>query len=506
MNPPESVPVVVDTRLGKLEGARRGGVCVFKGIPFATARRWHAPEPVVAWGGIRPARHYAHMAPQNPTQLQGLLGTGGGTQDEDCLHLNVWTPSCDSTRRPVMVWIHGGAFTTGAGSLGLYHGQHLSESGDVVVVTINYRLGSFGFLRLADVSGGKIGAGGSEGLMDQIEALRWVRDNIARFGGDPGNVTIFGESAGAMSVVSLMASHQAEGLFHKAICQSGGGHFSHTREHASRIAEVFVRHTGLSMDALESAPVDVLLKAQVSLLNEVDNLQDPHKLGTMAFQPVVDGKVLSSVPIEAIRNGSARGVPLIAGTTQEEWKLWTALDSKIQAMDDSRLLRWAERMFGEDGARLVAASQATSPYERYVEMQTLRAFREPTARLLDAQSALAPVFAYRFDWRSPAAGGLFGACHAIELGFVFGSYSLKGPDNFFGKGEVADAINRDMMQAWTAFARRGVPAIDGRSWPRREATTPKQAVFGGAGGEPVSVDDCDRNDAWRQLPDARVGV
>jgi hypothetical protein len=200
-------------------------------------------------------------------KVRRLLGTGGGTQGEDCLHLNIWTPACDGQKRPVMVWIHGGAFTTGAGSLGLYHGQHLSESGDVVVVTITYRLGSFGFLRLADVTGGKIGAGGSEGLMDQIAALRWVKDNIAGFGGDPSNVTIFGESAGGMSVVSLMASPQAQGLFHKAICQSGGGHFSHTREHASRIAEVFIRHTGLGVAALEDAPIEVLLKAQLTLLN-----------------------------------------------------------------------------------------------------------------------------------------------------------------------------------------------------------------------------------------------
>jgi para-nitrobenzyl esterase len=506
MNSPESIAVVADTTCGKLEGAQRGGVCVFKGIPFATARRWHAPEPMAPWSGTRPARHYAHMAPQNPTQLQGLLGTGGGTQGEDCLHLNVWTPACDSRKRPVMVWIHGGAFTTGAGSLGLYHGQHLSESGDVVVVTINYRLGSFGFLRLADVTGGKIGAGGSEGLMDQIAALRWVQDNIAGFGGDPSNVTIFGESAGGMSVVSLMASPQAQGLFHKAICQSGGGHFSHTRDHASRIAEVFIRHTGLGVAALEDAPIEVLLKAQLTLLNEVDNLQDPHKLGTMAFQPVVDGNVLPSVPIEAIRNGSARGVPLIAGTTQEEWRLWTALDPKIQAMDEARLQRWAERMFGEHGPTLIAASGATLPYERYVEMQTLRAFREPTARLLDAQSAVAPVYAYRFDWRSPAVGGVFGSCHAIELGFVFGSHSLKGPDNFFGKGDVADAINRSMMQAWASFARSGAPVIDGSAWPQRKSDQPKHVVFGGGNEVASAVEDYTRETAWRDLPDSRVGV
>jgi para-nitrobenzyl esterase len=221
---------------------------------------------------------------------------------------------------------------------------------------------------------------------------------------------------------------------------------------------------------------------------------------------VVDGNVLPSVPIEAIRNGSARGVPLIAGTTQEEWRLWTALDPKIQAMDEARLQRWAERMFGEHGPTLIAASGATLPYERYVEMQTLRAFREPTARLLDAQSAVAPVYAYRFDWRSPAVGGVFGSCHAIELGFVFGSHSLKGPDNFFGKGDVADAINRSMMQAWASFARSGAPVIDGSAWPQRKSDQPKHVVFGGGNEVASAVEDYTRETAWRDLPDSRVGV
>jgi len=175
-------------------------------------------------------------------------------------------------------------------------------------------------------------------------------------------------------------------------------------------------------------------------------------------------------------------------------------------MDDARLQRWAERMFGEDGHKLIAASDAASPYESYVEMQTLRAFREPTARLLDAQSAFAPVYAYRFDWRSPAAGGVFGSCHAIELGFVFGSHRLKGPDNFFGKGEVPDAINLNMMQAWTSFARSGAPLVDGSAWPQRKSDQPKHVVFGGGNAVASAIEDCARATAWRDLPDSRVGV
>ena len=177
----------------------------------------------------------------------------------------------------------------------------------------------------------------------------------------------------------------------------------------------------------------------------------------------------------------------------------------IQAMDEARLARWAERMFGDHGTQLIASTPAPSTYERYVAMQTLRAFREPTARLLDAQSRFAPVFHYRFDWCSPAAGGAFGSCHAIELGFVFGSYSLKGPDNFFGTGETADAINLAMMAAWTSFARSGQPTVGQTPWPARMRSEDGLLVFGGA-DRAVASEPCDRNAAWAGLPDTRVGA
>jgi para-nitrobenzyl esterase len=503
MTSPEAVPVIVETASGKLEGALRGALSVFKGIPFATAKRWQAPERVSAWAGVRPARQAGALAPQNPTQLAALLGTGGGTIGEDCLSLNVWTPACDGAKRPVMVWIHGGAFIHGGGSQGLYNGKHLAQVGDVVVVTINYRMGAFGFLRLADLAGG-VASTGSEGLLDQIAALEWVRENIGQFGGDAGNVTIFGESAGAMSVVSLMASPKAKGLFHKAISQSGGGHLGHTRDQASRVAEVFLKHAGLSADAAVTAPIEVLLKAQLDLLNEVDNLHDPHKLGALAFQPTVDGDVLPVKPIDAIRAGSAAGVALVAGTTAEEWKLWTAMDADIQAMDEAKLERWARRMFGDDAGSLLAANSGRSTYENYVFMQTQRAFREPTHRLLDAQSKHAPVFDYRFDWKSPILGGAFGACHAIELGFVFGTHNVTGPDQFFGSGEKADAINRAMMAAWASCA-HGTPKVEARAWPKWSAFNPAMIIFGHAEGAAVNGRMM-RPAAWAALGDDKVGV
>ncbi len=506
MNVVESAPAIVEAPCGKLEGVRRGGVSSFKGIAFATARRWHAPERAAPWAGVRSARAAGAVAPQNPTALEGLIGSGGKTvQSEDCLSLNVWTPDCDDAKRPVMVWIHGGAFVTGAGSIGLYSGKALVAAGDVVVVTINYRLGNLGFLRLADMTNGRIGSTGTEGLQDQIAALGWVRDNIAAFGGDPGNVTIFGESAGGMSVACLLASPAARGLFHKAICESGGAHIARPREHANRVAEAFLKHLGGTANDLERTPVEALLKAQADVVVEVDTQHDPHKLGSMAFQPVIDGKVLPLSPIEALRGGSAAGVPVIAGSTTEEWKLWTALDSKFHDMDEGKLERWASRQFGASAPALLAADRDGSPYERYVSMQTDRAFREPTLRLLGAQSAGAPVYEYVFDWRSPAVGGAFGACHALELGFVFGTYGLPGADNFFGKGPEADAISRAMIEAWTSFARTGVPTANGvEAWPQWSMASPAAMVFG-ADSRAAHVSRFELPQAWAALPDELVG-
>ncbi|MGA7869291.1 MAG: carboxylesterase family protein, partial [Candidatus Binatus sp.] len=232
----------VSIHQGKLDGDEQGGLFVFKGIPFAApptgARRWLPPEKPASWSGVRDARRFGAVAHQNSVMLSALSAMViEGEQSEDCLSLNVWTPALGGKRRPVMVWIHGGAFTIGSGSQALYDGSVLARRGDVVVVTVNYRLGPLGFLRLADVTGGKIPATGNEGMLDQVAALEWVRDNIAEFGGDPGNVTIFGESAGGMSVGTLLAMPAARGLFHKAIPQSGACHTGAPVARANRAAE-----------------------------------------------------------------------------------------------------------------------------------------------------------------------------------------------------------------------------------------------------------------------------
>lgn len=481
----------LDAPCGALRGRRDGDIHIFKGIPFGIAARSRPAERVEPWAGLREAQTSGAISPQNPNALDGFIGGTPAAQSEDCLNLNVFTPGLDSPKRAVMVWIHGGAFVTGSGCFKLYDGRHLAALG-VVVVTINYRLGALGFLRHG-------GATGSEGIADQILALEWVRDNIKAFGGDPGNVTIFGESAGAMSVACLLAAPSARGLFHKAILQSGAGHIARSPDHAERTAASFRRH--LSGDPL-TAPVDAILKAQAAVIDEVDNRRDPNRLGAMPFQPCADGTIVSRRPIDAVRAGAAAGIPVLCGTTSEEWKLWTALDAQFHTMDDERLERWAHRMFGEHAPGLLRAGTYAANYDRYVGMQTHRAFREPALRMLAAQSAHAPVYDYVFDWRSPAFNGAFGACHALDLAFVFGTHQTPKADMFFGAGPQADALASAMTTAWAQFAKTGAPGT--QDWARWSAQRPASMVFGSHDGAARAAQP-DIDPVWRDLPDPFVG-
>jgi para-nitrobenzyl esterase len=484
----------IDAPCGILEGHREGDVHIFKGVPFGRAARFRTAERIAPWAGLREAHRSAAIAPQNPNALDAFIGDTPAAQDEDCLNLNIYSPGVEGPARPVMVWIHGGAFVTGSGCFKLYDGRYLAAHG-VVVVTINYRLGALGFLRHA-------GATGSEGVSDQVLALEWVRDNIAAFGGDPRNVTIFGESAGAMSVACLLVAPSARGLFHKAILQSGAGHIARDPEHAERTAASFLRHLG--GDPFK-ADAEAILKAQAAVIDEVDNHRDPNRLGSMPFQPCTDGNVVSRRPIEAIRAGAAAGIPVLCGTTTEEWKLWTALDAKFHTMDVERLERWATRMFGDHAPALLQTEAGGSPYERYVAIQTDRAFREPALRLMAAQGGYATVYDYVFDWRSPLFDGAFGACHALELAYVFGTHKTPKADAFFGSGAEADALATATTHAWAAFAKTGRPHVPGaEDWPQWSPAHPIAMVLGGD-SRPAHPAQFDLEPAWHALPDALVG-
>jgi para-nitrobenzyl esterase len=388
-------------------------------------------------------------------------------QSEDCLYLNVWTPGLDQAKRPVMVWIHGGFFTTGAGSWLIYNGRTLSTSGNAVVVTINYRLGAFGFLNLGEVTKGRMPATGNEGLLDQVLALEWVRDNISRFGGDPDNVTIFGESAGAMSIAMLLAMPRARGLFHRAILQSGAAHHISSVEYSGRVADMF-------LDILDVKPTDVgklraltekqILNAQVELIAKADDLELAGD--GLVFGPVVDGNVIPELPIRAIGGGSADNVPILIGTTLDEWRLFAVMDNTLANLDEPGLLQRCRRVIlGGDVSTLVQTYRqarrrrnlSTSPAELYIAIQSDRVFRIPAIRLAEAHyRRQQATFMYLFDWVSPLMNGILGSCHALDLGFVFGTLD----DNFTGSGEEAKALSRRMQDAWVSFARHGRPSSE----------------------------------------------
>lgn len=501
-----SQTVTIETAAGRVAGLAEGGVLAFRGIAYGTAARWQMPQAAAAWPGVRDATRFGPISPQGAMRMEMLSGGAKAAQSEDCLSLNIWTTGCDAARRPVMVWIHGGAFVLGAGSQSVYDGKHLAAR-DVVVVTINYRLGALGFLALADATDGRAPGTGAEGLADQALALQWVKTNIAAFGGDPDNVTIFGESAGAMSVSALLASPNASGLFHKAIAQSGAGHIGHDRERAVRVARALLDTLGIApcdTRRMLDVPHATLIKAQSALLAAAR--AGRHRLGGLPFQPAADNAVLPLRPIEAVRAGSARGVALLTGTTRDEWKLFTVADPRLRFMSAKNLSERVTRLAHEQAPELLAAYDEGSPFARFNAVMTDKAFMVPATRLLEAQAPHAPVFAYRFDWRSRFLGGLLGACHALELGFVFGTYAERLGGMFFGKGPAADALSSAMMDCWTAFARTGNPSSPAvGEWPRYDANDRKVAIFGDGLPRVASSPNEARRRAWDAFPERKLG-
>jgi para-nitrobenzyl esterase len=390
--------------------------------------------------------------------------------------LNVWTPRCDNARRPVLVWIHGGAFILGSGSTSLYAGERLAKRGDVVVVTINYRLGALGFLNWQAICDREDRPPSNLGIRDQIAALEWVRDNIEAFGGDPGNVTVFGESAGAMSIGTLLGVPSARGLFHKAILQSGAAHNISTEDKAARVTEYFIEALDLddpTPESLLDLPVTRLMQAQARTTIRM-GLDD----GMMAWQPCIDGDLIPEQPLLAIDRGDVADVPILIGTNRDEFKLFTFADRN--RMDDSQFVkrvRSIARRAGADEDRIVERLMGTygtrtgerdpGANQRWVTLQSDRIFHYPATRLADAQSIHQPnTYTYLFEWRLPLLGQALGACHGLEIPFVFGTLRA----GVMRAGMVVDRtmgpLSDSMQKAWSSFARTGKPELGGDSeWP-----------------------------------------
>jgi para-nitrobenzyl esterase len=475
---------IVETTHGKVEGTASAGCFRFLGIPFAAPPvgrlRFGPPRALAPWTGVRPATTAGTACPQAESLLPGMAP---GPQDENCLFLNVYTPNPDGGRRPVLVWIHGGGFATGSGSQAIYDGAKLAMRGDVVVVTIHYRLGAFGFLAPRAAGLDLEGATDNAGLLDQIAALEWVRDNVARFGGDPGQVTIFGESAGGMSVCTLLAMPAARGLFHRAIAQSGAAQATQTPETAARVTRQMLAELGLDptrATELRSVSAADLVAAQIRTAQQLQ--RDLF----LVFAPVVDPATLPLAPDRAIAEGAAADIPLLSGTTRDEWRLFTFAAPKHYKLEEDVLhkrIAHRLRVLGRDDARVLieryrAERPAASPWELFDAIETDRHFRLPAIRLAEAQRRHQEhTYLYLFSWPSPAVRGLLGACHAIELPFVFGTLDAPHMARFSGSGPIADALSQRAMDTWIAFARTGRATHDGVEWPSYDETRRSTVVL-----------------------------
>ncbi|MGE0599204.1 MAG: carboxylesterase/lipase family protein [Dehalococcoidia bacterium] len=477
---------LVTTTYGRLEGLQKDGHQAFLGIPFASPptgeRRFKAPEPPASWSGTREATAWGNAARQTGHPIPGFAASG--PQDEDCLYLNVFTPVADGGRRPVLFWIHGGGYTHGTAAEPLYDGGPLVTRGDVVVVTINYRLGAFGFLHLDDdLPGQDLRA--NCGQMDMIAALEWTRDNVASFGGDPSNVTIFGESAGAAAVGTLLAMPGAQGLFHKAILQSGSGRAG-DRASGQRIANMFFEELGITSDPgqIRTIAADKILEAQTAVAAKLGRAAGP------IFGPIVDGASLHKRPLDAIQDGDAADLPIVIGTNRDETKLFAAT-MRREPMDDETLGKAVAAALPKASPESVQSLIATYRQSRGAKglptsnldvidaIQTDSGMRASANKTALAQQKHQPAtFNYLFTYSSPARGGSLGACHALEMPFVFGTTKAPTQDRFAGTGPDVDRLSHNMMDAWLSFAKTGSPGHEGiGNWPAYTAESRPTMVF-----------------------------
>jgi len=458
---------VVKTRSGEVRGSVADGVNTFKGIPYAAspfgANRLRPPQPVTAWSGVRDALTYGPKAPQPPYDAPVdvlLLLPEFVTSGEDCLSLNIWSCDLGSSGQPVMVWIPGGMFEYhGTAASPWYDGSRFARDG-VVCVTINYRVGVEGFLYLGDGIA-------NLGLLDQVAALTWVRDNIAAFGGDPGNVTVFGESAGALSIGTLLSMPCAEGLFRRAIAQSGSAHHVSSAESARRVGLLLTEKLGVeaTREAIAAVPVDRVLTAQADLRADLIAHPDPERWGSevvtsmLPWQPVIDGDIIPARPIDRILAGAGADIDLIVGTNIDECRLFLVPGGAIEHVTNENLMAIVAA-YGLPVEATLAAYRAAHPNssagDLLAAIQTDWYWRIPAIRLADAHAKTAktaPTYMYEFAWRSSQFNGLLGACHALEIAFVFDTLG-NGTEPFLGANppqQLADT----MHGAWVRFATNG---------------------------------------------------
>ena len=472
---------IVETTAGPVQGREKEGIMLFAGIPYAApplgALRFRAAQPHEGWSELRAAMKFGPAAPQTP--MGGLTSNAPVRWSEDCLTLNVCTPALGGSPRPVLVWIHGGAYRTGQGGIPWYNGARFAGHGDIVVVSINYRLGALGFTDLSRF-GEEYASSGVNGILDQIHALQWVQANIGNFGGDPAQVTIAGESAGGFSVGTLLGSPLAQGLFHRAVAQSGAAHHTLPKPTADRITDLFLDALGVDGPvSLDAAAVEQILEAQNQVVSRLaDRSTAVAEFGEQhvpvdPFYPALGNDVLPQNPLQAIEAGLGSEIPLLIGTNQHETTLWGYGDVNEEKLERLAQIYHATKPL----AAYRAQRPQANPNDLIIALTTDYMFRIPAIRLLEARANHpARSWMYWFCWQSRAFGGRLRATHALEVPFAFDNLDRAGVDVFVGPGDSPQSLADTMHGAWIRFIRDGDPGWEGYD-PGSRATTGSRATM-----------------------------
>lgn len=460
---------IAETESGTVAGYQENGVYIYKGIPYAKAERFMPPQPVAKWEGIRSSRAYGPTCPQGKRagwyhdESAFAFDWNDGFPDEDCLRVNIWTPGLkDGKKRPVMVWLHGGGYAAGSGQeLPSYDGSNLAKNGDVVVVTLNHRLNALGFLDLS-AFGDKYAKSGNAGLLDLVAALQWVNKNIASFGGDAQNVTIFGQSGGGGKVSTLLATPSAKGLFHKAIIQSGSMLRTMEATYSRRIGTAVVEELGLKpsqLDQLQTIPYEKLLAAGETAIKKVKEQAEKEGISSFIFgwAPTVDGDVLPAQPFDPQAPAQSKDIPVMIGTTLHEFTMSTYVPA-YRTITKEKAVEILKQKYGEKTDDFLIAFEKAYPYYEPKDLLDVDVIFRPgaveQARLKSAQQG-APVYMYLFTWESPVMNGSLRSTHCMEIPFVFDNVTRHA--SMTGGSGKAQILAQKMSSAWINFARTGNP-------------------------------------------------